>query len=319
MAKTTPPKTPARRRTATPSHATASSSKVATKAEVLETLFATQTKLLEAERQAQIQAETEAALHAARTEAEDRAERHEATVYEAQVDITILEAARDTARARLDEARTEVLALTRLLAEAQAGRAEMEQRLSDTEAEMARRLADAEQSIGSRTEALQNELAATRAQTEKLDGLERTVARQEQHLAAQASELAEMSRLLANTEARADAAQTAYHHAGGWLAPLIGAFLTHPSGDPFSEDDYSEYAARLIASGAFDPEWYLVTNPDVAESGTDPAQHFLRYGLAEGRAPRDLSAPLHPSGATEKPAVADTDAADAPADTGAVG
>lgn len=128
-----------------------------------------------------------------------------------------------------------------------------------------------------------------------------------------------MSRLLANTEARAEAAQTAYHNAGAWLAPLLGTFLSHPSGEPFSDDDYNEYAARLTASGAFDPDWYLVTNPDVAESGSDPAQHFLRYGLAEGRAPRDLSAPLRPSATPEKIADADPSAADAPADTGAAG
>src|SRR5258705_443067 len=35
----------------------------------------------------------------------------------------------------------------------------------------------------------------------------------------------------------------------------------------------------------FDAEWYLKRNPDVAQTGTDPLEHFLRHGLQEGRAP----------------------------------
>jgi hypothetical protein len=290
--------------TATP----ASAARSATKTEVLETLFATQTKLLEAEARARTQAEAEKALSESLAEAEARAERHEAAVYEAQVDITLLEGARDAARARLEEVRTEVLTLTRLLAEAQTDRTDLAQQLAEAQARIQTLEAEAEARIA----ALQNDLSASRGAAETLEGLERTVARQEQHLSAQASEMAEMSRLLANTEARAEAAQTAYHHANGWLAPLVGAFLSHPSGAPFTDDDYAEYAARLVASGAFDPDWYLVTNPDVAESGSDPAQHFLRYGLAEGRAPRDLSAPRTRDTRPAEAAVAAP--ADSPAD-----
>ena len=40
-------------------------------------------------------------------------------------------------------------------------------------------------------------------------------------------------------------------------------------------DDYAE----------FDAGWYLANYLDVAESGMDPAIHFIRYGMAEGRAP----------------------------------
>ena len=35
----------------------------------------------------------------------------------------------------------------------------------------------------------------------------------------------------------------------------------------------------------FDAAWYLETNPDVAESGADPFEHFLLFGVAEGRNP----------------------------------
>ncbi len=44
-------------------------------------------------------------------------------------------------------------------------------------------------------------------------------------------------------------------------------------------------AALLTASGLFDADFYRQTNPDVAESGMNPARHFIRFGRAEGRHP----------------------------------
>src|SRR5262245_49516325 len=45
-------------------------------------------------------------------------------------------------------------------------------------------------------------------------------------------------------------------------------------------------ATRAIArSGLFDRNWYLVNNPDVAQSGLDPIKHYVRYGAREGRDP----------------------------------
>jgi hypothetical protein len=41
----------------------------------------------------------------------------------------------------------------------------------------------------------------------------------------------------------------------------------------------------LRSTGLFDPDFYLQSNPDVAESGVDPWQHYLHYGIAEGRPP----------------------------------
>ena len=35
----------------------------------------------------------------------------------------------------------------------------------------------------------------------------------------------------------------------------------------------------------FDADWYLAHYLDVAGSGMDPAVHFIRHGMAEGRAP----------------------------------
>lgn len=42
---------------------------------------------------------------------------------------------------------------------------------------------------------------------------------------------------------------------------------------------------RLAQAGILDPDWYRRAYPDVVELGMDPAEHFLRYGQAMGRAP----------------------------------
>ncbi len=46
------------------------------------------------------------------------------------------------------------------------------------------------------------------------------------------------------------------------------------------------FDSRLIrSSGLFEAEWYLEHNPDIAQTGLDPAYHYLVYGGLEGRAP----------------------------------
>ena len=42
---------------------------------------------------------------------------------------------------------------------------------------------------------------------------------------------------------------------------------------------------REIAAGAFDANFYLRCNPDVAENGGDPLDHFMAFGWREGRDP----------------------------------
>ncbi|MES0874905.1 glycosyltransferase [Sinimarinibacterium thermocellulolyticum] len=47
-------------------------------------------------------------------------------------------------------------------------------------------------------------------------------------------------------------------------------------------------ARRLLASGLFDPLWYLQTAPDVAADGVSPIWHWLLRGAKEGRMPNPL-------------------------------
>jgi hypothetical protein len=46
-----------------------------------------------------------------------------------------------------------------------------------------------------------------------------------------------------------------------------------------------EERKELLDSGLFDPLWYLDRYPDVAAAGVDPLQHWLTFGMLEGRDP----------------------------------
>jgi len=46
-----------------------------------------------------------------------------------------------------------------------------------------------------------------------------------------------------------------------------------------------QHALLLRQSGYFDEAWYLHQYPDVAQSGLDPAEHYLSEGFTEGRNP----------------------------------
>ncbi len=51
--------------------------------------------------------------------------------------------------------------------------------------------------------------------------------------------------------------------------------------------------AALQACGLFDPDFYLTRYPDVAEHGLDPWEHYLEYGICEGRWPNSLFDPSY--------------------------
>ena len=50
-------------------------------------------------------------------------------------------------------------------------------------------------------------------------------------------------------------------------------------------DSYETWKVIIENSGLFDKEYYLRTNPDIAEAGVDPIQHYLEFGWKEGRNP----------------------------------
>lgn len=52
----------------------------------------------------------------------------------------------------------------------------------------------------------------------------------------------------------------------------------------YMTEDTSTYS-EILESGRFQTAWYLEQYKDVAASGQDPLEHFLSYGVAEGRDP----------------------------------
>ena len=52
-----------------------------------------------------------------------------------------------------------------------------------------------------------------------------------------------------------------------------------------NEQFSQEHVEIIRNSSLFDPEWYLENNPDVAQSGADPAEHFSLFGGSERRNP----------------------------------
>ncbi|HRF07572.1 MAG TPA: hypothetical protein PL193_02855 [Xanthobacteraceae bacterium] len=48
---------------------------------------------------------------------------------------------------------------------------------------------------------------------------------------------------------------------------------------------FMDESERKLLSQEFDPDFYLCCNPDVAEKGVDPLEHYFLYGWTEGRDP----------------------------------
>ena len=57
----------------------------------------------------------------------------------------------------------------------------------------------------------------------------------------------------------------------------------YPSKEIF-EKSSADYE-RVLRSGYFDPEWYLDKNVDIKDGHLSPLEHFLQYGVWEGRDP----------------------------------
>ena len=69
------------------------------------------------------------------------------------------------------------------------------------------------------------------------------------------------------------------------MARRAGELLLRRRPEP---DPVAALARMIEASGLFDAAYYRAQNPDVAATGADPAEHYLRHGAAEGRDPHPL-------------------------------
>ena len=82
-----------------------------------------------------------------------------------------------------------------------------------------------------------------------------------------------------------------YHRLQASLETMLAqAVLPFPT---LTRKKTEQQQRRLIVDHAgFDADWYVTAYPDVAVSSLDPALHFIRHGLAEGRSPNAEMAAL---------------------------
>ncbi len=111
----------------------------------------------------------------------------------------------------------------------------------------------------------------------------------------------EMRGLLGDTRSQLERVQADLERVrAGWIGKhwqrlkrgldRVGKFAAHPGrlrwlrkGIPTVSPP--EERSQLLDSGLFDPQWYLDRYPDVAAAGVDPLQHWLTFGMLEGRDP----------------------------------
>lgn len=106
----------------------------------------------------------------------------------------------------------------------------------------------------------------------------------EQALKARFDEIAHLTKAFMRLETAAAKLQSKLHD-------VIEAILRLPDKPWLPGRLIIKYKVSLLKNtGAFDPEWYLSAYSDVRDSGMDPADHYVRFGMQEGRSPlSDLS------------------------------
>jgi O-antigen biosynthesis protein len=196
---------------------------------------------------------------------------------------------------------------------AEARAAELEARLRESAGAREGNLAEAQQRVdAARSEAEESRLALTRAEAKSraLDQLRDRAAAATVGLrqAFEESELRvdRMSRATAQMWKKFEDARAEGFDVEGRFSDLARRYVTTYD-DPVlrmkskARRRFRMLAARLRIGRAsahdlwatevvrrsvfFDRTWYLATNPDVAASRLDPAEHYVRYGAAEGREP----------------------------------
>lgn len=97
------------------------------------------------------------------------------------------------------------------------------------------------------------------------------------HLVAAARRLVPRRRFLALRSGRSEAVRR------GVLA--LEAAVAELGAWPPGPENVAARQRLIAASSLFDPNYYLAQNPDIAEAGADPLDHFVILGGAEGRRP----------------------------------
>ncbi len=107
------------------------------------------------------------------------------------------------------------------------------------------------------------------------------------------SELAQMTNLLMQAEAKlqqAEGARIAAEACQADLNVILAVLMPLRRSRRFWQSKETRLQREIEAvrrTGLFDADWYLRTNSDVKEAGMDALKHYVLFGLAEGRPPRD--------------------------------
>ena len=217
-------------------------------------LLSTQKKLFDAETALEAQTEEIATLREG--------------FYDAQVKASLAEHKYQSSQKTMTRAMAEISHLTLLLVQ------------SNDTADSDMEAAQAEAA------SLQNQLKAVQAEAKDATGLRKLVAEQSQRLAVTTREIADLTALLAESEAHQQDEKGTHKQDAEIGRAAIRALIYPPGTVRLDQERLNRAAAALVASKEFDPDWYLEQNGDVAENGIDPALHFLEFGFAEGRSPR---------------------------------
>lgn len=290
------------------------------KSEVEAMLLSAQKKLYDAETTLEAQSSELDVLRAQTSEQQAELTQLHDGQYDSQVDVAIAHHQRDVARAAAATAITEIHHLTQILAASERAHTQvlpntatldavqqhcdettvhaqqLTQRLEDTKTAQLQddlMTTQTQQADSSALDAMRKELDAMRAQVnaaqaavQEAPALRQRIAEQDDKLQNMTSEMADLTELLEQTETQQHTDQRLLELNVTAGRAAVAALIAPPETDRMDADRLAIAAAAFAASGAFDAEWYLAINTDIAESGVDPVLHFLEYGFAEGRAPR---------------------------------
>lgn len=204
-----------------------------------------------------------------------------------QPNETTLEAVQkqcDEAHARAETATAQAQQLTQLLKDAKTAHAQLQDDLMTTQTQQTD--TSALDAMRKELEAMRAKVSAAEAAVQETPALRQRIAEQDDKLQSMTWEMTDLTELLEQTETKQHTDQRLLELNVTAGRAAVAALITPPGTDRMDADRLAIAAAAFAASGAFDAEWYLAINTDIAESGVDPVLHFLEYGFAEGRAPR---------------------------------
>lgn len=153
--------------------------------------------------------------------------------------------------------------------------AELENRTAElvSSRELARKLQNEKEALAVSGDEINKRLLASRDEFTKAQHVS------EQALAARFEEIATLTKAYIQLESEADLVRRALYDAVLRVLSLTSSMKLPKTLRAKVQGSF------LKKVGLFQPEWYLKTYPDVRDSAMNPAVHFVRHGLGEGRAP----------------------------------